>query len=36
MILDAVPLWPTLIWPLCLIALTLLLTLMETAADSLS
>ena len=34
--MDAVPLWPTLIWPLCLIALTLLLTLMETAADSLS
>ena len=34
--MDAVPLWPTLIWPLILIALTLLLTLMETAADSLS
>ena len=34
--MDAVPLWPTLIWPLCLIALMLLLTLMETAAESLN
>ena len=34
--MDAVPLWPTIIWPLCLVALTLLLTLMKTAADSLS